>query len=255
MLEILPPVKSDLNIRKVSREALSEQVIEQLQQLVIDRHLKIGDQLPGERELCEQFGVSRTVIREATRILAQRGILTIEPGRGTFVTLPNQQNIALSIELFARANNMSISSVVEVRKALEPQIAALAAMRARPEHLERLQECIDEMEAHIQEPQGYIAADQEYHSTLAEATGNSLFTALTGVIVNLAQATRMRMFEVEGAPDRGQVYHRLIFNYVSEGNAEAARKAMIDHLDQIDRDVAEAQARRGDGPKTVGGLI
>ncbi len=91
----------ELPVQKVNREGLSEQIVEQLQELIFEKHLRSGNRLPGERELCEQFGVSRTVIREATKILAQRGMLVIEPGRGTYVTLPAEQDVARSITLFA----------------------------------------------------------------------------------------------------------------------------------------------------------
>jgi len=234
------PVES-LNVQKVSREGLYEQVVQQVQELIVAKHLRTGDRLPPERELCEQFGVSRTVIREATKVLAQRGMLIIEPGRGTFVTLPTEENIALSIELFARARGLDYARVVEVRRALETEIAALAAQRAKPEHLDHLQRCIEEMDRNLTNPSAYVIADQEFHSTLAEATGNDLFTAISGVIVNLAQSARKLMFGVAGAPGRGQEYHRLILKYVAERDSDRARAAMLEHLQQVEQDIAAAQ--------------
>lgn len=234
-------VTETLHVQKIGREVLSEQVVEQLQKLVVEQHLKTGDRLPGERELCEQFGVSRTVIREATRILAQRGIITIEPGRGTFVSLPDQSHIALAIELYARARNISLQRVVQVRQALEPEITRLAAECATSEQIERLARCVDIMDHSLDDPAAYNAADQEFHSILAEATGNELFTALTSVIVNLAQCARRAMFSVAGAPVRGQEYHRLILQRVREHDGEGARLAMLQHLHQVDRDINTAE--------------
>lgn len=233
-------MNENLLVRKVSREGLSEQVVEQLQTLVVDRHLRSGDRLPGERELCEQFGVSRTVIREATRILAQRGIVTIEPGRGTFVSLPDQTNIALAIELYARARHVPLQHVVQVRQVLEPEIARIAAEHATEEQIERLARCAEVMDHRLDDPAAYNAADQEFHSTLAEATGNELFCALTGVIVNLAQETRRAMFDVEGAPFRGQEFHKLILQRMRQRDGVGARAVMLQHLQQVDQDVAAA---------------
>ena len=230
-----------LRVQKVTREGLYEQIVEQLQDLVVAKRLRVGDRLPGERELCEQFGVSRTVIREATRVLAQRGIVTIEPGRGTFVSLPDQANIALAIELYARARHISLQRVVQVRHALEPEIAAVAAEHAGSEHIERLTRCVAIMDSSLEDPAAYNTADQEFHSTLAEATGNDLFLALTGVIVNLAQQTRRAMFAVAGAPTRGQEYHKLILERVREHDGEGARSAMLQHLRQVDQDVVKAE--------------
>ena len=230
-------------VHKVNREVLSEQVVEQLQELVVARQLHSGDRLPGERELCQQFGVSRTVIRQATTILAQRGILNVEPGRGTFVSLPDQAHIALAIELYARARNIAQKSVVQVRRALEPEIAAVAAEHVRPEQIERLERYVAIMDDNLHDTNAYIAADQEYHATLAEATGNELFSALTNVVVNLAQSTRRKMFDVIGAPFRGQEYHKLILQRLRERDSEGARSAMFQHLQQVDRDVATAEER------------
>jgi GntR family transcriptional repressor for pyruvate dehydrogenase complex len=231
---------NSLNIQKVNREDLYEQVVEQIEDLVIERQLHLGDRLPGERELCEQFGVSRNVIREATKVLAQRGMVSIEPGKGTFVTLPALEKIADSIGLFARARRLPFSNLVELRRALEPEIAALAAQRFKPEHVERLARCINVMERTLSDPEAYVEADQEFHRILAEATGNSLFVAITGAIVQLAQDARRVMFAIPEAPIRGQVYHRQLLKFVSEGNSEAARQSMLKHLQQVDEDIAAA---------------
>lgn len=229
-----------LNLRKVSREDLYEQVVEQIENLIIDRQLQMGDRLPGERELCEQLGVSRNVIREATKVLTHRGMVSIEPGKGTFVTLPALDNIVDSIGLFARARQLPFSNLVELRRALEPEIAALAAQRFKPEHLQRLAACIDIMERALSDPDAYVETDQEFHHVLAEATGNSLFVAITSAIVQLAQDARRVMFAIPEAPKRGQVFHRQLLKFVSEGNSEAARQAMLEHLQQVDEDIKAA---------------
>lgn len=229
--------------QKLSREGLYERIVGQLQDTIVAQHLKTGDRLPGERELCEQFGVSRTVLREATKVLTQRGMLAIEPGRGTFVTAPTQENIALAIDLFSRTRGLPLSSVVEIRRALEPEIAALAAQRAESGHLARLEACIATMDSNLDNPAVYTAADQEFHSILAEATGNDLFPAITGVIVNLSQNARRRMFGVNGAPGRGQIFHRRIVKFVAEHDSAAARQTMLDHLAQVDEDIAVSIAQ------------
>lgn len=236
----------ELPVQKVSREGLSEQVVEQLQDLILDKQLRSGNRLPGERELCEQFGVSRTVIREATKALAQRGLLVIEPGRGTFVTLPAERDVARSIAFFVRARDVSFANLVEVRRALEPEIAELAAARATEAHVRRLQECIDVMDRSLTDPEAYVVADQEFHSVLAEATGNDIFIAITGVIVNLAQSARRLMFAVPEAPKRGQAYHRKILACIAAGDGSCARTMMLEHLCQVEEDIRAAADFSGD---------
>jgi GntR family transcriptional repressor for pyruvate dehydrogenase complex len=232
----------ELPVQKVSREGLSEQVVEQLQDLILGKHLRSGNRLPGERELCEQFGVSRTVIREATKVLAQRGLLMIEPGRGTFVTLPAERDVARSIAFFIRAHDVPFSNLVEVRRALEPEIAELAAGRVTEAHLQRLQECIDVMERSLADPEAYVAADQDFHSALAEATGNDIFVAITGAIIGFAQSARRLMFVVPEAPTRGQQYHRALLACLGSGDAAGARNAMLQHLAQVEQDINAAAA-------------
>jgi GntR family transcriptional regulator, transcriptional repressor for pyruvate dehydrogenase complex len=236
---------SVFTVRRVSREGLYEQVVQQLQDLIVAKHLKIGDRLPAERELCEQFRVSRPVIREAMKVLAHRGMLNIQSGRGTFVTVPTAENIALSIELYARARGLGFSSVVEVRRALESEIAALAATRAKREHVERLQMLIGDMDRSLRNPEAFLVADQEFHNTLAEATGNDLFVAITGVIVNLAQEMRRVTLEIPGSPERFQSEHRELLRLVLQGDAGAARKAVQDGLGLLDRDLAATEGSGG----------
>lgn len=235
-----------LRIRKVSRAHLSEQVIEQLQDLILQGHLSSGDRLPSERELCEQFGVSRTVVREAMKVLAQRGMLMIEPGRGTFVTLPAEHDLARSITLFAQAHDVSFTELVAVRRALEPEIADLAAGGATEAHLRRLQSAVEVMDRSLTDPEAYVAADQEFHGVLAEATGNNLFIALAGVFVDLEQDARKLMFRVPEAPKRGQRYHREILACVAAGDGEGARATMLEHLRDVERGLREATASSRD---------
>lgn len=238
--------RAELPIQKVSREGLAEQVVEQLQDLIFEKHLRSGSRLPSERELCLQFGVSRTVIREATKVLAQRGLLTIEPGRGTFVSLPAEHDVARSLALFARARDVSFDNLVEVRRALEPEIARLASTRATEAHMARLQDCIDVMDRSLEEPEAYVAADQEFHSILAEATGNDIFVAILGAIVHLAQDARRLMFTISDAPRIGQEYHRAILRAVAQRDDVTACKMMFEHVREVERSIAAIATRPGE---------
>ena len=232
----------ELPVQKVSREGLHEQIVAQLQELIFEKHLRSGNRLPGERKLCEQFGVSRTVIREATKVLAQRGMLVIEPGRGTFVTLPAEHDVARSIALFARARDVSLANLIEVRRALEPEIAELSAARATEAQLRRLEACVEVMDRSLAAPESYVAADQEFHDVLAEATRNDIFIAISGVIVNLAQSARRLMFAIPDAPKRGQHYHRALLECLISGDGAGARNAMLQHLWQVEQDISAASA-------------
>ena len=164
----------------------------------------------------------------------------IEPGRGTFVTLPAERDVARSIAFFVRARDVSFANLVEVRHALEPEIAELAAGRATEADVRRLQEWFDVMDRSLTDPEAYVAADQAFHTVLAEATGNDIFIAITGVIVSLAQNARRLMFVVPEAPKRGQSYHRKILECIVASDGAGARATMFEHLRQVERDIVAA---------------
>lgn len=186
-------------------------------------------------------------MRAVTKALAQRGLLVIEPGRGTFVTLPAERDVARSIAFFVRARDVSFANLVEVRHALEPEIAELAAGRATEADVRRLQECIDVMDRSLTDPEAYVAADQAFHTVLAEATGNDIFIAITGVIINLAQNARRLIFHaVPEAPKRGQMYHRRLLACITAGDGSCARTMMLEHLCQVEQDIRAAADFSGD---------
>src|SRR6266849_2452660 len=109
---------------------LYEQIIEQIEGSILSGELKAGDQLPAERELAQKFGVSRTAVREAVKALREKGLVEAYSGRGTFITNGTSQAIRQSLDLMIRINQQEGSAnLAELRLVLEPEIAALAAMR------------------------------------------------------------------------------------------------------------------------------
>jgi GntR family transcriptional regulator, transcriptional repressor for pyruvate dehydrogenase complex len=219
--------------QKVDRLRYSEQVGRQIQALIEREHLLPGDQLPSERQLCVSFGVSRTVIREAVKGLAQIGLVTVEIGRGTFVAQPNARQVSESLALWARVGDHPFENLIEVRRALEIEIAGLAAERAQPADLERLREALDKMECSLADLDVYIQADNQFHQALAQATQNDLFLILQNSIVDLLQGSRVQIFHTPGAPGRGQAHHHAIYHAVECHNAASARDQMRLHLQQI----------------------
>src|SRR5215831_2000709 len=115
---------------------LYEQIVQQVEESIHKGALKPGDQLPPERELAEQFGVSRTAVREAVKALREKGLVEAYPGRGTFITDGTSYSIRQSFDRMMRIGQPEASAyLVEVREILEPEIAGLAAARADAEDL------------------------------------------------------------------------------------------------------------------------
>jgi GntR family transcriptional repressor for pyruvate dehydrogenase complex len=223
--------------KTVRSSRLYEQIVKQIEESVLKGILKPGDQLPAERELAEQFGVSRTAVREAIKALSEKGLVESYSGRGTFITNGTSHAIRQSLDLIMKIGQAEGSShLAEVRDILEPEIAALAASRAEEQHLESLREAVNVMDASKQDADAFIEADLDFHLALAEAAANPLILSLIDSIVGLLREQRMRIFQTEGGPERGQYHHRRILKAVENRDPEKARQCMRAHLKQVRQD-------------------
>lgn len=236
--------------RAIQPSRLYEQIVDQIEEAILAGQLKPGDQLPPERELAEQFRVSRTAVREAIKALREKGLVEAFPGRGTFVTAVTTQTVRDSLERLARIGITDASThLVEVREILEPEIAARAASRASERHLTAMREAVAAMDAALTNETAFIEADLDFHLALAEATENPLIPTLIDSIVGLLREQRTRIFTVPGGPERGQFHHKQILAAVERHDPDAARQAMRAHLEQIRAD-SEAAAPEPIGAKT-----
>jgi len=220
--------------RAVKTSRLYEQIVQQIEESILKGQLKAGDQLPAERDLAQRFGVSRTAVREAVKALREKGLVEAYSGRGTFVTDGTSQAIRQSLDLMIRINQQEGSTyLAELRHMLEPEIAALATTRIEEQLLGTMREAVAAMERSLHDPDAYVEADLDFHLALAEAAGNPLVLSLLDSIVGLLREQRSRIFNVDGGPERGQFHHKRILAAVESGNAETARQAMRDHLEQV----------------------
>jgi GntR family transcriptional repressor for pyruvate dehydrogenase complex len=225
-----------------------EQVAEQIEKRILDGELHSGDRLPTERELAEQFHVSRTAVREAMKILAQKGLVDMRPGRGTIVIDGAHEAMQNSIDLAMKLKLGEVGgsdNLVEVREILEIEIAALAAARATEKEIVAMREAVRVMDENLNDADAFISADNNFHEALAQGTQNTLILILVNSIVNLLSEQRKQIFEVEGGPQRGQVHHKRILESISRRDPEAARVAMRAHLRQVREDVREPTDKSG----------
>lgn len=222
-----------------------ERVAVQIEQRILDGELRSGDRLPTERELAEQFQVSRTAVREALKILAQKGLVDMRPGRGTIVIDGANEALRHSLGLVMKLKLGEVggsNTLVEVREILEIEIAGLAAARATEQEIAVLREAVRVMDESLCNADAFIAADNQFHETLAQATQNPIIFILVNSIVNLLSEQRKQIFDVEGGPQRGQVHHKNILECVVKHDPESARAAMRAHLKQV-RDDVEAPSQ------------
>ena len=230
----------------IARRNTYELVADQLVTLIGARRLKPGDPLPTERELTQAFGVGRSSIREALRMLESRGVIRPAAARGTFVVAdvsnPLNSSLRLVMELDGDAD---IHDIFELRRILECETAALAAARRRKEHLRVMDEAIAEMEEGLVGPDAdrYIDADLRFHLAIAEATGNRLVVHSMQAVRDVIRRALMAIFVIPQSPQRSLEQHRAIRAAIADRDADRARDEMRQHLVRVESDVDKGALR------------
>jgi GntR family transcriptional repressor for pyruvate dehydrogenase complex len=232
--------------KAVRASRLYEQIVEQIEQSIREGKLKPGEQLLAERELAQQFGVSRTAVREAVKTLSEKGLVEAYSGRGTFVTASKPSSMRHSLDSFLKDGDLkNYGYLAELREILEPELTALAAARIEEQQLTMMREAVAAMDRNMGQPDAYIEADLDFHLALAEAAGNPLVLSLLDSIVILLREQRLGIFAVDGGPERGQSHHRIILDAIERGDAARAREAMRDHLQQVRKDSLTSASSTG----------
>lgn len=233
----LGPLSDKPVYKTVRTSRLYEQIVQQIEESVLKGSLKPGDQLPAERELAQRFGVSRTAVREAVKALREKGLVEAYSGKGTFITNGTSQAIRQSLDLIIKIGQVEGSRhLAELRGILEPEIAALAAVRMDEQFVATMREAVALMDRSLEDPDTYVEADLDFHLALAEAAANPLILSLTDSIVGLLREQRLRIFKVTGGPERGQYHHKRILEAIEERDPNKARETMKAHLRQIHED-------------------
>jgi GntR family transcriptional repressor for pyruvate dehydrogenase complex len=230
---------------RLTREPrLSDKVADLLLETILARGMKRGERLPSERELGEQFGVSRTVIREAVRALGAKGVIDVQTGSGLRVAGVDSSTVRESMSLFLRGGDLDYSKVHEVRRLLEIEIAGLAAERATQEQIERMRDICERMEALIGEDiEGAALLDLEFHRAVARGTDNELYLLLLDSVGEALLDVRRDNLSA-GSGSETLEGHRAILDRIAAGDREGARAAMLAHLDNVEaywRDRAERE--------------
>ena len=216
--------------KPIKQLRISEEVAGQLKQSIVSGHFKSGEKLPPERDLAEEFRVSRVAIREGLRKLEHAGFIVTRQGAtgGTYVTdLTFEYLVNAFLDLFL-ADKISIPELHYVRLLIEPEVARLAASNITPEYAQRLKEALDIEELLVTSLSVDIDRKQRVHFILAEMCGNRFFEALMKSLLGLTKEV------VEAVnPDPDYVHpkgmHRSVVEAVVAGNVEAAAEAMKKH--------------------------
>ncbi len=215
-----------------SASSLSEKIEAEIESAIRQKKLAPGTKLPSERELCDQFGVSRTVMREALRGLSARGLVTIEKGRGMFVSEVSVETVTIPMELYLYMNHGIEYGlhVVHARQIIEPGIAALAAVHHTAEDAEAMQADIER----LVDTKGFeelSKQDMSFHHHIAEAAGNPVLPLLIKPIQHIMPEIKTSVYgAVEDAKESAVEWHGKILEAILDRDPKKARRMMEEHL-------------------------
>jgi GntR family transcriptional regulator, transcriptional repressor for pyruvate dehydrogenase complex len=214
----------------VSKQRLVDRVVADIQALIIQGKLAVGAKLPPERELAELFGVSRTVIREAVRILVTKGLLESKHGIGTMVRQGTRDQLVEPLGWLLQRNDATLDDLHEVRTILEVEIAAEAAKRATAEDIAQLDQLIEHAATVRADPAAFAASDAEFHQLLAGILRNVMLSVLLDSIRTLMSEIRLQVSRNSEFGTTVLADHAVILEAIRSRDPVQARAAMQAHL-------------------------
>ncbi len=227
---------------------LYEYIVEELGQRIVQGHYKDSDLLPTEDQLCQELHVSRGVLREATKVLTQKGLIQVRPRVGTQVQSPDRWNLFDPDVLLWRLQEAGaarfLETVTEVRRIIESEAARLAAVRAQPEEVAAMQELLGSMAAILSDDgsydyQQFLDVDIAFHASILKASHNQLLSQI-GVTMReaVAQAREHDTDDIEN--QKASVpFHVAIVGAITRRDAEAAYQASQALFDDLWRTITE----------------
>jgi GntR family transcriptional repressor for pyruvate dehydrogenase complex len=206
-----------------------------------DQNLDVGARLPAERDLCEQFGVSRTVLREAMRLLEQKGVVDVHHGRGAFVAQRGMPRALATVSELLQDEALSFAELVESRRHLEVYVAELAAERRNEEDVRSLSERLVAMDRCLELTDEFLEEDLRFHAELASASKNRINELWLQPILQVLIATRRTIASMRPVRQRILTCHREIFEAVSDRDKRRSGAAVEAHIQQFIEDTELAR--------------
>src|SRR6266540_1650066 len=236
----------------VRQARVSGEIVSQIERAIFATELSPGDRLQSERELAEQFGVSRITVRDALRVLEARGLIRVKVGAmgGAFVADANTDRVAESISTLIKLKRMTLSELAEARKVVEAATAELAAQRADAASLSRLQQHVDRARPLLREPITHADASMDFHVELARAAGNEVLYATVEAYRELLVPS-IRDLRDEKSGRATQKAHEELVEAVRRHDPEGAREVMLLHLSDFEKRLRRRLADRPDAMRAA----
>ncbi|GAC16496.1 FadR/GntR family transcriptional regulator [Aliiglaciecola lipolytica] len=216
---------------------LSDQVTNELGKAIIDGSYNNETGFPSEAQLCEEYGISRTSVREAVKMLAAKGLISSKPRQGIRIELPEKWNFydtnVLTWMLASSPSLTVLREFLQMRFAIEPQAAALAAKYGTKEDIAEIGKALEGMRAAAQTPDGDLhKADLEFHTAILQASGNRFFSQLKDFIRTALNVSIQHTTPAKGSNEAIVEEHHKVYIAISEGNVERAKNLMVYLIDE-----------------------
>ncbi|MDQ5985260.1 MAG: HTH-type transcriptional regulator LutR [Syntrophus sp. SKADARSKE-3] len=225
-----------MDFRPIQTRKIYEEVAEQIRNLISNGSLKPGDKLLSERDLAEKLQVSRASVREALRALEMMGLVEIKVGGGTFIKDTKDDEIIQPLAMFLSMEKGSFFEIYEIRKIFEIASAHLAAQRAKPEDIAKIEHHLELMKVAMTEDDSEKGEgnDADFHFSIAEATHNGWLLRLLITIADSfhksISVARQQLYLTPGYAQKLIEQHTKIFEAIRGRNPSLAQRAMLEHL-------------------------
>jgi DNA-binding FadR family transcriptional regulator len=220
-------------------QGLSRMLEETLEGLIATEEIPVGERLPSERELAEQYTVSRAVVRDALRSLAVRGLIEVRRGVGAIVVNGARRSVGDILATALRVNSYSVAELLTARSVLETEVAGLAAENRTPVDIIELGLALDAMRAATEsrDAAAAIVAHERFHVGLTLATHNRVLEDFVAPLTSQALATASAAMEDHWLDTNDFWVHEAIFRFVEVGDREGARSAMSVHARTVEHEM------------------
>src|SRR5205807_9176203 len=229
----------------VKNQRISDEILHQIRDAVMSGKFQVGDRLPNERALAEQFAASRTSVREGLRGLEQTGVICIKKGAngGVFVADPDHRLVSRPFQTLLQLRKVTMDNIVEARLIFEPEAARLAAQRAEPEDLEEMRQVIEKMSAAVESGEPPSSFDLKFHKLIARAARNPILEMLSESMLEVASQVITDLHPsievLKHVVDR----HREVFEAVQKRDGELAFSVMSKHIIDVRNRLAKSSDR------------
>ena len=215
----------------LNRGPLHEQIADRIQDMITTQRIQAGQKLPNERDLAKMLGVSRPTVREAMRLMQHRGLISRKPGGGTYLIQMSTETVSDSLSRYFWIKDCSYEDMFQVREALEPAAAALAAQRATAEDMLMLEDKLETLTAGFLsgDPRSLAQTDSDFHIAIAQASGNPLLAAMCIGIDELVRKWNEKS-SAEIFDEPATQSHRAILLAIKDCDPQRARDAAIAHI-------------------------